>query len=702
MGQRNMIKTKSSELEKRVDLISRAVCQGKGASQQRRSLLNKLKDKLTSRTPYPTFADPRYVEQFTDTKRSELKALDLSDAFFLTVNIMDGKMPQTRKTVLLSPSELLDFNISQQLNSLRKRLEELKNACGYITAEVKYDERFDAFIPHFHILIFGTTEKDLEQWCERFYCEKEEVSLSPSFLKKHKKVDPYLLYFPVSLKPYLIEKVKTDNVGNYMTKCATYCKKYVPYRCRIREDKKHPHVRPPLNASIEHLLWLDQLSQKYVMTPFHVEKLNAVKSNFTGENEKNDDGCVKTGQRREGLGGSGERSIQNNTVVTPIKTRKGALRYLGYTSFREAQEDAVNFILKKKRSLLVLKTSFGKSLCFAVAALKTKGVCVILEPLIAVMENQVEKLNRQNQGIATTVNSNLSPTEKQKNLTDTSTGKVKGVFVSPETLKNKDLQSALCKVGVGLFVVDEAHCIDLYARENEKANDKADKKFRPDYGKLLKRMNKIAPDALVTALTGSIDKSGKKLIYKELDIPKGNILMHDLDRPEISYEVMERKTTGMKPLCKLIKPHIGKDTVLIFCAYRDHVTAVSTELKKRNIDCCTFLGGDTNNTEVLAKAQEKPCVIVATKALGMGVDIPNVRLVVHIDAPVNLIEYVQETGRAARNGEDAKAVILYRKPDLSQLKRDFCRNKIDHDRFEKVVQFLNSSGNRSVLWKSLK
>lgn len=86
----------------------------------------------------------------------------------------------------------------------------------------------------------------------------------------------------------------------------------------------------------------------------------------------------------------------------------------------------------------------------------------------------------------------------------------------------------------------------------------------------------------------------------------------------------------------------------------------------------------------------------------MGVDIPNVRLVVHIDAPVNLIEYVQETGRAARNGEHAKAVILYRKQDLQQLERDFCRNKIDLDRFEKVVQFLNSSGNRSVLWKSLK
>ena len=702
MGQRNMIKTKSSELEKRVDLISRAVCQGKGASQQRRSLLNKLKDKLTSRIPYPTFADPRYVEQFTDTKRSELKALDLSDAFFLTVNIMDGKMPQTRKTVLLSPSELLDFNISQQLNNLRKRLTELENACGYITAEVKYDERFDAFIPHFHILILGMTEKDLEQWCERFYCEKEEVSLSPSFLKKHKKVDPYLLYCPVSLKPYLIEKVVSDRVCNYMMKCSTYCKKYVPYRCKIREDKKHPHVRPPLNASIEHLLWLDQLSQKYVMTPFHVEKLNAVKSNFTGENEKNDDGCVKTGQRREGLGGSGERSVQNNTVVTPIKTRKGALRYLGYTSFREAQEDAVNFILKQKRSLLVLKTSFGKSLCFAVAALKTKGVCVVIEPLIAVMEDQVAKLNRQIPDIATTINSNLSPTKKQKELIDISTGKVKFVFISPETLKNKDVQDALCKIGVGLFVVDEAHCIDLYARENEKANDKADKKFRPDYGKLLKRMNGISPKALVTALTGSIDQRGRNLICKELDIPKENMLMHDLDRPEIAYEVMKRKTTGMKPLCELIRPHIGKDTVLIFCAYRDHVTAISTGLRRRKIDCSTFLGGDANNAEVLAKARQKPCVIVATKALGMGVDIPNVRLIVHIDAPVNLIEYVQETGRAARNEEHAKAVILYREQDLPQLERDFCRNDIDHNRFEKVLQFLDSGGDRSTLWNSLK
>lgn len=697
-----MIKTKSSELKDRVDLISQAIFQGKGASQQRRSLLNELKDKLTSRTPWSTFADSRYVKQFTDKKVNELRAFDLSTAFFLTVNIMDGKTPQTRKTVLLPPSKLLDFNISQQLNSLRKRLEKLENACGYITAEVKYDERFDAFIPHFHILIFGTTETNLEKWCERFYPKKDEVFLSLSFLKKHKKADPYLRHLPIALKPYVIEKVESDRICNYMMKCSTYCKKYVPYRCKIREDKKHPHVRPPLNASIEHFLWLDRLSQKYVTTPFHKEKLTAMKSHFIDKNEENGSRCVKTSRRRERLDESDERNIQNNTVITPIKTRKEALRYLGYKSFRKGQEDAVRFILKQKRSLLVLKTSFGKSLCFAVAALKTKGVCVVIEPLIAVMEDQVAKLNRQLPDIATTINSNLSPTKKQKELIDISTGKVKFVFISPETLKNKDVQDALCKIGVGLFVVDEAHCIDLYARENEKANDKADKKFRPDYGKLLKRMNGISPKALVTALTGSIDQRGRNLICKELDIPKENILMHDLDRPEISYEVMERKTTGMKPLCELIKPHIGKDTVLIFCAYRDHVTAVSSGLKKRNIDCFTFLGGDTNNTEVLAKAQENPCVIIATKALGMGADMPDVRLVVHIDAPVNLIEYVQETGRAARNGEDAKAVILYRKPDLSQLQRDFCRNKIDRDRFEKVVQFLNSGGNRSVLWKSLK
>lgn len=358
--------------------------------------------------------------------------------------------------------------------------------------------------------------------------------------------------------------------------------------------------------------------------------------------------------------------------------------------------------MKQKRSLLVLKTSFGKSLCFAVAALKTKGVCVVIEPLIAVMEDQVAKLNRQIPDIATTINSNLSPTKKQKELIDISTGKVKFVFISPETLKNKDVQDALCKIGVGLFVVDEAHCIDLYARENEKANDKADKKFRPDYGKLLKRMNGISPKALVTALTGSIDQRGRNLICKELDIPKENMLMHDLDRPEIAYEVMKRKTTGMKPLCELIRPHIGKDTVLIFCAYRDHVTAISTGLRRRKIDCSTFLGGDANNAEVLAKAQQKPCVIVATKALGMGVDIPNVRLIVHIDAPVNLIEYVQETGRAARNEEHAKAVILYREQDLPQLERDFCRNDIDHNRFEKVLQFLDSGGDRSTLWNSLK
>ena len=109
----------------------------------------------------------------------------------------------------------------------------------------------------------------------------------------YKSNGPYLQHIPVSLKPYLIEKVESDRVCNYMMKCATYCKKYVPYRCKIREDKKHPHVRPPLNASIEHLLWLDQLSQKYVMTPFQNDLLNAMKSNFTGKKGENDNRCVK-------------------------------------------------------------------------------------------------------------------------------------------------------------------------------------------------------------------------------------------------------------------------------------------------------------------------------------------------------------------------------------------------------------------------
>lgn len=696
-GSENMKKIQQSELEKRVDLISKAIFQGKGASRKWRSLLTELKNNLVSHTPNETFADPRYVKIFADKRMKEIKGFDLSSALFLTVNIMEGKTPSTKKTILLPPSKLLDFNISQQLNSLRKRLEELENACGYITLEVKYDERFEAFIPHFHILILGTTERALEVWCKRFYPEKEEVFLSQGFIKKHKKADPLLRYMPISLTPYIIEKVRSDEACHYVMKCTTYCQKYALYRCKIRKDKKHPHVRPPLNASVEHLLWLDHLSPKYVMSPFQSEILNAMKCDFIAKNGKNDYKCLKKAQKPQRMGKREQNCIQNNTVITPIKTRKEALQRLGYKSFRNEQEIAVRYILKKKRTLLVLKTSFGKSLCFAVAGLKTKGVCVVFEPLIAVMKDQVEKLNRQIPDIATTINSTMSFAERQKRLIDISSGKVKFVFVSPEILKNKSVQEALHKVGVGLFVIDEAHCIDLYSRENKKG----DQGFRPEYGKLLKIINRISPKALVTALTGSIDKIGRNLICTELNIPKENILAHELDRPEISYDVMKRKTTGIKPLYELIRSRVGKSTVLIFCAYRDHVIAVLNALRRKNINCYSFLGGDTkNNTEVLAVAQETPCVIVATKALGMGVDIPNVRLVVHIDAPVNLIEYAQETGRAARNGENAKAVILYREQDLSQLKRDFCRNKIDYARFEKVLQFLNSKGNRKLLFKS--
>lgn len=308
---------------------------------------------------------------------------------------------------------------------------------------------------------------------------------------------------------------------------------------------------------------------------------------------------------------------------TPL-TEKEALNLLGYSSFRPEQKAVVTRILKYDRSFFRLRTGFRKSLCFQTAALCRKGVCVVVEPLISVMDDQVKKLNAIKPNFAITINSETS--NKKAEYEKIKQGKYKFLYVAPETFCQDAFQNVLRQTEICQIVVDEAHCIAFYGK-----ND-----FRPKYLKIGELIRKMKTSVKVVALTGSADARTIKEIRRSLKISEKACFVGNIDRPEIIYSVKQRKGNGQKQLCRMIKSCAG--TVIIFCTMRDTATAVSELLRGKGIATELFLGKGKNNVDIIAKSKKERLVIVATSALCMGVDIPHVELVIHFEPPLSLTE----------------------------------------------------------------
>ncbi len=332
-------------------------------------------------------------------------------------------------------------------------------------------------------------------------------------------------------------------------------------------------------------------------------------------------------------------------------------QYWGYDAFRPLQEDIINAVLDGKDALALLPTGGGKSICFQVPAMAKDGLCLVVSPLIALMKDQVENL--KGKGInALAIYSGMSFLEVKKTLQNATYGNYKFLYVSPERLETNLFLEYLPAMNISLLAVDEAHCVSQWGYD-----------FRPPYLRIA-NLRELLPHVPVLALTASATKIVQDDICEKLLFGKTQQrFQQSFERLNLSYSVFNVPSKQNK-LLEIIKNVPG--SAIVYCKSRKHTKDVADLLVMNKINADYYHAG-LNNEERNTKQQNwivnKTRVIVCTNAFGMGIDKPDVRVVVHYDIPDCLENYYQEAGRAGRDGKRAYAVLLYNNREIEELKQ---------------------------------
>ncbi len=333
-------------------------------------------------------------------------------------------------------------------------------------------------------------------------------------------------------------------------------------------------------------------------------------------------------------------------------------KYWGHTSFRPLQEDIIEAAAAGRDVVALLPTGGGKSICFQVPALLKKGICIVVSPLIALMEDQVNALKEK--GIkALAVTGGIPYTELDTLLDNCIYGNYKFLYLSPERLQQDLVQERIKQMNVNLIAIDEAHCISQWGHD-----------FRPAYRNILK-LREIKPQVNIIALTATATKPVVKDIIDQLQLKNAALFQKSFERKNISYSVQSAQDKNYY-LEKLLAEH--GEAVIIYVRTRKATVEISTYLEKKGHSAAAFNGGlpKKEKSERLSQwLNGEKRIMVATSAFGMGIDKANVRTVVHMNLPESMESYFQEAGRAGRDEKPAKAVILTNESDVPLLKNQF-------------------------------
>jgi len=332
-------------------------------------------------------------------------------------------------------------------------------------------------------------------------------------------------------------------------------------------------------------------------------------------------------------------------------------QYWGYTSFKPLQEDIIDSVLNKNDTMALLPTGGGKSICFQIPALMEAGICIVISPLIALMNDQVNALN--NKGIKSmSLSGKLSYNDIDRMLDNCIYGNYKFLYLSPERLQQELVQQRIEKMNVNIIAVDEAHCISQWGND-----------FRPAYKNVV-LLRTIKPGVPIIALTATATPEVLKDTINELQLKNPKLFQKSFYRENLAYLVFkeEDKHYRLKQILKNDEPAI------IYVRNRKNTEEVSAYLNSQGFDSDFFHGGITieeKKKKLTNWLNENTPIMVATNAFGMGIDKPNVRTVIHIDLPESLESYFQETGRAGRDGRYSKTILLYNEADKTQVYRQF-------------------------------
>ncbi len=329
----------------------------------------------------------------------------------------------------------------------------------------------------------------------------------------------------------------------------------------------------------------------------------------------------------------------------------------GYGSFRGNQEIVIKNILSGRNTFVIMPTGAGKSLCYQLPAMVNEGLAIVISPLIALMKNQVDQLNAY--GInARFLNSTLSKGEITRIRKDCVSGKIKLLYVAPESLSKEENIEFLQKVNISFVAIDEAHCISEWGHD-----------FRPEYRKIKSMIAQLG--ALnVIALTATATPKVQLDIQKNLQMEEADVFISSFNRKNLYYEVRPKKETK-KQLVHFLKEHKGKSGI-IYCLSRKKVEEIAQLLNVNGFKAAPYHAG--LEPDVRMKNQddflnEEVDIICATIAFGMGIDKPDVRFVVHYDVPKSLEGYYQETGRGGRDGLEGICLMFYSHNDLNKLEK---------------------------------
>lgn len=372
-------------------------------------------------------------------------------------------------------------------------------------------------------------------------------------------------------------------------------------------------------------------------------------------------------------------------LLTPLSVLQ---EKFGYSKFRGLQEEAISSVIKGEDLLLLMSTGGGKSLCYQIPALCLPGMALVISPLIALMEDQVQALKKKNIR-AEALHSEISQETRKELWKKFRAQEIDLLYISPERLLYPRTLEFLKSQNISFIALDEAHCLSSWGHD-----------FRPEYRNLT-TLKEHFPHAPLIAVTATADKTTQQDILSVLKIPHARLLRSSFHRKNIHIEVFEKGKYELGLIFSALEAYHQKGATIIYCNSRIRAEKLAQLMReKKNLNALAFHAGlpAEEKRDILARfSSGESLIIIATIAFGMGIDRPDVRLVIHIDMPSSLESYYQQIGRAGRDQKQSYAILFYNENDIARRHAQIANTPLEEkrkallqERFNNMIEIIET------------